>query len=145
MPPVETSAEGDTVAALLAARVGDQHAGLCFEDETWTWSDVVDEAATRASLLGTALGDGPPHVGVLLGNVPEYLFWLYGAALAGAVVVGINPTRRGDALASDVRRTDCSLVVTDAEGAALLEGLDTGVPADRVLRVDADNYRCGPR
>ena len=47
------------------------------------------------------------HIGVLLGNVPEYLFWLGAAALAGAVVVGINPTRRGEALAGDVRRTDC--------------------------------------
>ncbi len=49
----------------------------------------------------------PLHIGVLLGNVPEYLFWLGAAALAGAVVVGINPTRRGEALAGDVRRTDC--------------------------------------
>ena len=37
--------------------------------------------------------DGPFHVGVLLENVPEFVFWLGGAALAGATVVGINPTR----------------------------------------------------
>ena len=30
--------------------------------------------------------------------------------------------------------------MTDAEGAALLDGLDTGVPADRVLRVDDPGY-----
>ncbi len=60
----------------------------------------------RAWLAGCLDGhDGPPHVGVLLGNVPEYLWWLGAAALAGATVVGINPTRRGDALAADVRRT----------------------------------------
>ena len=44
------------------------------------------------------------------------------------------------ALAGDVRRTDCRVLVTDAEGAALLDGLDTGVPADRVLRVDTVDY-----
>ena len=33
----------------------------------------------------------PPHVGVLLENVPEYVFLLGGAALAGVAIVGINP------------------------------------------------------
>ena len=134
-----------SVAQLLLARVDDGHPAVVAGDETWTWSETVAASAARAALLG-ALRDAPggqfepPHVGVLLGNVPEYLFWLGAAALAGAVVVGINPTRRGDALAGDVRRTDCRVLVTDAAGAALLAGLDTGVPADRVLRVDAPGY-----
>ena len=68
-----------------------------------------------------------PHIGVLLPNGPEYLFWLDAAALAGAAMVGINPTRAW-ALAADVWATDCSVIVTDAEGAELLHGLDTGVP-----------------
>ncbi len=72
--------------------------------------------------------------------MPEYLFWLGAAAMAGAVVVGINPTRRGEALAGDVRRTDCRLLVTDADGAALLDGLDLGVAPDRVLRIDLPGY-----
>ena len=61
---------------------------------------------------------GPFHIGVLLDNVPEYLFWLGAAALAGATVVGINPTRRGEELARDIRFTDCQLLVTDDAGAA---------------------------
>ena len=64
-----------------------------------------------------------------------------GAALAGAVVVGINPTRRGEELARDIRHTDCQLVVTDASTRPLLDGLDLGVAADRVLVVDADRRR----
>ena len=94
----------------------------------------------RASILGSLDIGEPPHLGVLLGNVPEYLFWLGAAAMAGAVVVGINPTRRGEALAGDVRRTDCSMVVTDADGAALLDGLDLGLAPERVLRVDLPGY-----
>ena len=94
--------------------------------------------APRSSV--TSARAGPIHIGVLLGNVPEYLFWLGAAALSGAVVVGINPTRRGEALAGDVRRTDCRLVVTDAAGAELLAGLDLGLPGDRVLRVDQPGY-----
>ena len=64
----------------------------------------------------------PPHIGVLLPNGPEYLFWLNGAALAGAAIVGINPTRRGEALAADVRATDCAMIVTDDEGAGSARG-----------------------
>jgi fatty-acyl-CoA synthase len=78
---------------------------------------------------------GPFHIGVLLDNVPDYLFWLGGAALSGATVVGINPTRRGEELARDVRFADCQLVVTDTDGAALLEGLDIGIGPDRVLHI----------
>ena len=56
---------------------------------------------------------GPFHVGVLLENVPEFVFLLMGAGLAGAAVVGINPTRRGAELARDINHTDCQLIVTD--------------------------------
>jgi fatty-acyl-CoA synthase len=123
------------VAELLAARAADDHPGLRFEDRQWTWRQVVAASASRASWIRSLGGPAPAHIGVLLGNVPEYLFWLGGAALAGAVVVGINPTRRGEALAGDIRRTDCRVIVTDAEGAAMLDGLDLGA-AGGLLRVD---------
>jgi len=129
-----------SVAELLVARADDGATAVVSGDDRWTWAESVAASAARAGLL-RSFGDlDPPHVGVLLGNVPEYLFWLGAAALAGAVVVGINPTRRGEALAGDVRRTDCRVLVTDAEGAALLDGLDTGVPPGRVLRVDHPGY-----
>jgi len=129
-----------SVADLLLARADDHHPAVVCGDASWSWSESVACSAERAALV-RSLGElGPPHIGVLLGNVPEYLFWLGAAALSGAVVVGINPTRRGAALAGDVRRTDCRVLVTDAEGAGLLDGLDTGVPADRVLRVDTTDY-----
>jgi fatty-acyl-CoA synthase len=85
-----------TVASLIRARKGDLHAGYIFEGRTYTWDDVVSESAIRASILTELLSDDrPPHVGILLENTPEYLFWIGGAALVGACVVGINPTRRG--------------------------------------------------
>jgi fatty-acyl-CoA synthase len=122
----------DTVAGLVAARAGDGRIGLVFDDREWTWAAVVEEAAARAAWLASLRRDGPFHVGVLLENTPEYLFLLAGAALAGAVVVGINPTRRGGELAADIRHTDCQLIVTD--GRDDLDGLDTGVPAERIFR-----------
>jgi fatty-acyl-CoA synthase len=109
---------------LLAARAGDERVGLVAGDRSWTWDEIVAESRTRAEraiALRPADPAAPFHIGVLLPNVPEYLFWLGGAALAGAVVVGINPTRRGADLARDIAFTCCQLVVTDGDGAALID------------------------
>jgi fatty-acyl-CoA synthase len=127
-------------AELLVARADDDHPAILFDDERVPYRAFIAEAAVRAALLADARRDGPFHVGVLLENVPEYLYWIAGSALAGAAVVGINPTRRGAELAHDVRHTDCQLLVTNGEGAGLLAGLDLGVPADSVLVVGADAY-----
>jgi fatty-acyl-CoA synthase len=129
-----------TIAAMLAARAQDDSTGVIDANGSWTWRQAVAEGAARGALARSLFSDGRPHIGVLLPNGPEYLFWLNGAALASAAVVGLNPTRRGEALAADVRGTDCAVIVTDADGAALLEGLDLGLRADQVLVVDSDRY-----
>jgi len=129
-----------TVAELVAARAGDHRPGVVAEHGTWTWAEAVQEGAARGALARSLFGDGLPHIGVLLPNGPEYLFWLNGAALAGAALVGINPTRRGEALAADVRATDCAMIVTDGEGAALLGGLSLGVPEDHILVTGTSRY-----
>ncbi|GII05944.1 AMP-binding protein [Planobispora takensis] len=131
-----------TFADLVRARAGDEHVGLLFEDESYTWSRLVGEAERRAALaLGLREPGRPFHIGVLLENVPEYVLWIFAAALSGAAVVGINPTRRGEELAGDVRHTDCRFIVTDSTGCGLLDGLRTGIPPERVLRVDTPGYR----
>lgn len=130
-----------TFADVLLRRGEDDHDGLLFEDSRWSWREVVDECRRRAALLLDLRREGEPfHVGVLLENVPDYIFMIGAAALSGATVVGINPTRRGAELASDIRGVDCSVIVTDAAGSALLEGLDTRVETGRVLRVDVPEW-----
>ena len=129
-----------SVADLVAARAEDTRPGVMDEHGTWTWAEAVREGAARGALARSLFGDGLPHIGVLLPNGPEYLFWLNGAALAGAAVVGINPTRRGEALAADVRATDCAMIVTDHEGAALLDGLALGVPQHHILVTGSPRY-----
>jgi fatty-acyl-CoA synthase len=128
-----------TVAGMLEARASDDHVGLLSGDRSWTWREVVEESRARAAVATKARSGEQLHIGVLLDNVPEYLFWLGGAALAGAVVVGINPTRRGAELARDIRFTECQMIVTDATGADLLDGLDTGVPVSAIVKVDEVN------
>ena len=66
-------------------------------------------------------------MGVLADNVPEFAFLLGGCAFAGAVLVALNPARRGTALARDVTRTDCQLVLAERQYAALLPAMDVPV------------------
>ncbi|WP_395691768.1 long-chain-fatty-acid--CoA ligase [Nocardioides sp.] len=134
-----------TVREQLLARADDERPGLLFEDDSWSWAQVVRESCVRSGVLDALLDPGRPrHVGVLLENVPEFLFLLGGAALGGQVVVGLNPTRRGPALAADVARADVQAVVTDAAHADLLADVDVPVlPLDSpdwaaLLEVHAD-------
>ena len=125
----------DTLVALLDRRADDDTTGLLVDDRAWSWRAVVGESARWAAALAELRpAGGPFHVGALLGNVPEYLFLLFGAARAGAVLVGINETRRGEELARDVRHTDCVAVLTDAAHAPLLAGLDLG--GTTVIEID---------
>ncbi|WP_235618511.1 long-chain-fatty-acid--CoA ligase [Embleya scabrispora] len=126
-----------TLDALLRERAGDHSAGLRDEDRVWTWAEVVAESARRAALLRALRVEGRPwHVGVMLENVPEFPLLLGAAALSGAVIVGLNPTRVGTELARDIDHTDCSLVLTDAAHLEQLRNAAPDFPADRLLCVD---------
>ena len=88
-----------TAAELLRRRADDDGPGLCIGDGQWSFRQVVEEGSRRAALFDALRDDDrPPHVGVLLDNVPDYLFWLAAAALGGFVIVGVNSTYRGDQL-----------------------------------------------
>ena len=111
-----------SVAALVRARAADDSLGLVAGDRTWTWRQVVAEAATRAAWMRATLDpQRPPHIGVLLPNVAEYVFQILGAALAGTCIVGINPTRRGAELERDISHTACQFVLADQTYADLLD------------------------
>jgi fatty-acyl-CoA synthase len=130
-----------TFADLLLARAGSDDPALRIGDGTWSYREYLAEASRRAALFEDVRDpDRPPHVGVLLDNVPDYLFWLGAGALSGSVVVGINSTYRGDQLGHLVRHTDCQLLVVSEGSRQLLDGVDTDVPPERVLDVDTPEY-----
>ncbi|MUL76103.1 AMP-binding protein [Mycolicibacterium sp. CBMA 226] len=131
----------DDIASLLLDRVGDERLGLRTRDQDWTWDEVVRASAARGAYAADLRTDGPFHIGVLLDNVPDFLFWLGGAALAGATIVGINPTRGNNELAGEVRHADCQLIVTDSAGRERLSGLDLGLTPDRILVIDDPAYQ----
>ncbi len=69
------------------------------------------------------------------------MFWLGAGALAGATVVGLNPTRGAHDLAADIRHADCAMIVTDAAGADRLRTLDHGVDAENIWCIDDARYQ----
>lgn len=141
LPPTADAAR--TFADVVRSRHGDQKEGLRFEGRSWSWDEIVQEAAVRAAVLRSIRPGGDRtqvHVGVLLQNVPDFVFWLLGAALSGDVIVGVNPTRRGAELVHDVTHADCDLLVTEP---LYLRSEDFPVlpfAADRVLDVESPEY-----
>jgi fatty-acyl-CoA synthase len=136
---------GETIARAVLARADDHQLGLVAGELRLTHAEVVARAAQRAAWLRAQRVDGPFHVAVLLDNVAEFVFWLEAAALVGAVMVGANPTHRGDELARDLTHTECQLLVTESPHFPLVEGAELA-PAlgtvthdnDRVLVLDTE-------
>jgi len=129
-----------TIAEILRGHAANDAPALLSEGRRWTYREYVRACAERAALLLSLRRDGPFHVGLLLDNVPEYPMLLGAAAFAGATVVGINPTRRGAELERDVRHSNCQIIVTEARHGPLLDGLDLGLPPDRLFDIDSDAW-----
>lgn len=129
-----------TVAELIGVQSQRGGPGLLGPDGLrYQHAEIAAQAAGRAALFGDRHRPGmQPHVGVLLGNTDEFVFWLSAAALAGAALVGVNPTRRGAELARDVRHAECELLVTSRVHLPLLAGL--GLDALPLLVVDEPGY-----
>jgi fatty-acyl-CoA synthase len=131
-------AASPTVTGLLLAQADRSQPGLLFEDRRWSWREHVGECARYAAALRARRAPGRPfHVGVLADNVPEFSFLLGGCAFAGAVLVALNPVRRGAALARDVARTDCQFVLAEPGYAALLPAMSVPVMALGELELPA--------
>lgn len=132
--------DSQSVAEMLAARADDDRPAYRRDDQAWTWREAIRDSAQRAALLRELRRPGPFHVGIYLENVPEYLLWLGATALAGATTVGINLSRSPAEIESDIRHTDCQLLVTDRAGRDRLAALDLGMRPDRALAVDDPAY-----
>jgi len=96
---------------------------LRFGDETWTFAQAHREACRYANLFLAMRDESRPfHIGVLMDNSPAFVFAELGCALAGAALVGLNPTRTGRHLRRDIEYADCQAVIADARYLAQLRG-----------------------
>ena len=131
----------ETASELFVRNAERDDVAAHFEDRSYSWRELATESRRRAALWADVRdGARPPHIGVLLDNTAEYLFWLGAAALTRSVIVGINATYRGAELAQLVDYTDCQALVTSDTYADLLADAPSRVPADRVLHTGTDAY-----
>lgn len=128
-----------TVAGLLADLSAVTDRGVHFEESFTPWARHLHDAAVRAGVLLEWLSpDRPPHVGVLLSNTAEFAALFAAAARHGFVLVGLNTTRRGAALAADAARADCQIVLYGNDTRELLTDVDLGDV--RVVDVDGREW-----
>src|SRR4051794_1990966 len=124
-PLAEVPLPARNVRALLERNATDEatrdRPALRFGNDSWTHAELLEESRRYAALMAARLDPSrPPHVGVLLDNTPDYVFTLCGAGLLGAVVVGLNHTRRDEHLAADIAHTDVQFLVTEPRHLPLL-------------------------
>ncbi|MCV7067116.1 AMP-binding protein [Mycolicibacterium farcinogenes] len=106
---------GPTVTQLLAPLAEVTDRGIHQEDSFVSWAYHIAAGAQLAAALRARLDPSePPHVGALLGNTTFFSSLLVAAGLDGLVPVGLNQTRRGEALARDIAHADCQLVLADS-------------------------------
>jgi fatty-acyl-CoA synthase len=128
-----------TLQQLLRTRIADSTPAVKYGDRVWSWREhLADASAAAAGLLRIADAKRPLHVGALLANTPEMLTAMAAAALGGYVLCGINDTRRGAALARDILRADCQILLTDSAHRGLLDGLD--LPGVRIVDTTTDDW-----
>jgi fatty-acyl-CoA synthase len=114
-----------TVTKLLVPLSEIDDRGIYFEDSFTSWRDHLQHGAAIAAALRQRLDPTrPPHVGVLLENTPFFSAMLVGAGMSGIVPVGLNSVRRGEALARDIARADCQLVLADTKSSESLDDIE---------------------
>ena len=110
------------------------------EARRWTYAQTFDAACRFANLFLRLRKPGRPfHVGVLMDNVPAFVFSEFGCAVAGATLVGLNPTRTGGFLARDLTYADCQIIVVEARYAEQLRSALLTDPTPDVTVLVADD------
>jgi fatty-acyl-CoA synthase len=61
----------------------------------WTYSELLEEASKVARALTTKFGQGE-HIAIMAPNIPEWVLIEFGAAMAGLVLVTVNPSYQLD-------------------------------------------------
>ncbi len=130
-----------TAADLFLRNADSDEIAAHFEDRSLTYRELATESLRRAALWDSYRDrTKPPHIGVLLDNTPEYLFWLGAAAISRSAIVGINATYRGAELARLIDHCDCQVLVTSDTYADVLAGAPSGVESDHVFGTHTDRY-----
>lgn len=114
---------------------------LLYEEKVWSGDALLKECSARAHYILVNKPRGEFHVGLLLDNIPDYIFWIGACALAGAKYVALNCTRTGADLGRDVAHTECCFLITEAAHFSSLSDATKEALGSGLINVDAPGYR----
>ncbi|WP_340317987.1 AMP-binding protein [Rhizorhabdus argentea] len=105
----------------------------------WTYAEILDGAERTARGLLTKFRPGD-HVAIWAHNVPEWWFVEFGAALAGIVLVTINPASRQQEVAYILENSNAVGIITvrycrGSDHLAMLADIRTSLPALRDILI----------
>jgi len=110
-----------------AGRIGDKTA-LVFHDRAISYANLdreVDRAAAGFAALGIKPGD---RVGVLVHNIPHFIYAYQGLARAGAVTIPLNTMYTADEVSFILSDSDARAVVVSESFAGTVDGLRDTLP-----------------
>ncbi|HSQ56287.1 MAG TPA: long-chain fatty acid--CoA ligase [Gemmata sp.] len=94
-----------------AARHTPDRVACRYFNQELTYSMLLEESRRMAAFLRRRGLESGERVGILLPNVPEYLIALFGAWMAGGVVVPINPLMVDEEVGGLIDATQCRVIV----------------------------------
>jgi len=127
-----------TIAEHIEKHKENDDIAIVADGQAITYRRYFTECAMRANFARKTTGKFHPHIGVMLENTPEFLYWLGACAISRSTFVALNSTHRGSELKSQVTHTECDLVLTEKSSYDLL--VDAGVDVGIVDRVDTSVY-----
>src|SRR5208282_3071617 len=80
----------------------------------WTYADLLcrsEDLAVGLRALGLERGD---RIGVWSANISEWVLAQFGTALAGLILVNINPAYRAHEFEYAIRKSDCRALILSA-------------------------------
>lgn len=138
----ETEGIGALTLGGFLLEVCDRHDGeaLVFDDPLhggttvrWSYADLGRQSrAVAAALVAAGVGKGA-RVGILMGNRPEAVASVFGAALCGAVAVPLSTFSSRDELGYLLGHADIQLLLTQTE----MRGHDYVADVHAIIRSDA--------
>jgi long-chain acyl-CoA synthetase len=127
--PVFKNAPPSLGALFAATRARGAQPFLVYEDERWTFADVMDEAGAFAHALVHRYGVGPgDRVAIAMRNYPEWVVAFAAITSIGAISVSLNAWWTTDEIDYALRDSGSKVVVADAERVARIAPLLGALP-----------------
>ena len=122
---------GSALTAMATSRIRRDRVFMVFEGRSYTYAEVLEQsrryaalfsAVRRARIAAGKLARGEQlAIGACMENTPEFVFAVFGAALSGDVVFGINTGFRGETLIRVVEQASLGILLADRAALANIE------------------------